>query len=252
MDKALIANKFSKSLNSYNQEAKAQKMIVEKLILLLENQHVSSFDTILEFGTGTGLLSQEIHSRLSYKKLYLNDLSEEFEKFTLDQFTELEKKKIEFLRGDIELINIPDQLNLIISSSTEQWIENKDLFVKKMAGSLSSDGYFIYSSFGLDNLKQLREATGVSLEYYSIEKTKKMLNEYFDIIHSEEERITLNFSSAIDILTHIKKTGVNAISKQNWTNKSVKEMIRKIEKVCKNNNVYSITYHPLYFILKKK
>ena len=98
----------------------------------------------------------------------------------------------------------------------------------------------------------MREATGVSLDYFSIEETKKMLNEYFDIIYSEEERITLNFSSAIDILTHIKKTGVNAISKQNWTNKSVKEMIRKIEKVCKNNKVYSITYHPLYFILKKK
>ena len=63
MDKALIANKFSKSLNSYNQEAKAQKMIVEKLIALVEKQQISSFDNILEFGTGTGLLTQEIHSR---------------------------------------------------------------------------------------------------------------------------------------------------------------------------------------------
>ena len=252
MDKALIANKFSKSLKSYNQEAKAQKMIVKKLTALVEKQNIFDSDTILEFGSGTGLLTHEIHSKFNYNKLYLNDLSEEFEKFTLEQFMIKEKEKIQFLRGDIEQISIPKELDLIISSSTEQWVANKVSFYKKMHDSLTKNGYLIYSSFGLDNLKQLREATGVSLDYFSLEDTEKLLSDYFDIIYTEEERITLDFGSAIDILTHIKKTGVNAISKQNWTPKSVKKMITKIEMACKNNDVYSITYHPTYFILKKK
>lgn len=252
MDKALIAYKFSKSLKSYDQEAKAQKQIVKQLVNLFAMHGVSDFETILEFGTGTGLLTKEIHNRYNFKHLYLNDLSEEFEKFTLSRFTEKEQEKISFIRGDIEQVSIPKKQNLIISSSTEQWIENKSSFYNKIYDSLEDGGYFVFSSFGPDNLKQLREATGISLEYYTLSETNDLLADKFEILHVEEDRISLSFKSAIEILTHIKKTGVNAISKQNWTKKSVMQLISKIEDVCKKGDAYEITYHPMYFILKKR
>ena len=251
MDKGLIAYKFSKSLKSYDQEAKAQKQILLKLVSLLEKYKLTEFNRILEFGTGTGLLSKEINERFSYNQLYLNDLSEEFEKFTLSRFSKEEQQAVEFVRGDIEKIEFPDSIDLFVSSSTEQWIEGKEEFYTKIYNSLKDNAYFAFSSFGPDNLKQLREATGVSLNYYSLENTKEILTKKFEIIHAEEERIVLDFESAIDILTHIKKTGVNAISKQNWTKKSVMQLIRKIEDVCRTNNGFEITYHPTYFILKK-
>jgi len=252
MDKALIAQKFSKSLKSYDQEAKAQKLIIARLIELFEPYKADQFESILEFGTGTGLLSKEIRSHCQYQNLYLNDLSEEFESFTLSHFTKEDEDKISFIRGDIEQFDLPSNLDLVISASTEQWVENKSKFYNKISNSLKENGHFVFSTFGPDNLKQLREATGVSLEYFELEENRKALAEQFEILYSEEENIILKFDSAMEILTHIKKTGVNAISKQNWTRKSVMELIKKIEKVCKKDDHYEITYHPLYFILKKR
>jgi len=252
MDKALIAHKFSKSLASYNQEAKAQKMIISKLMEMFSYQDVQYFDKILEFGTGTGLLTQRIHREFNYSKLILNDLSDEFKRVAYGHFTQKEEAKLSFLSGDIEQVTLPEECNLIISSSTEQWIENKEVFYKKVYDSLSENSYFVFSSFAQDNLKELRVATGISLKYYSLEESKKMLQNYFEIVQVEEEKISLEFSSALEILRHIKKTGVNAISRQDWTTNSVNNLLRKIENVCKKGDAFRITYHPTYFILKKK
>ena len=112
--------------------------------------------------------------------------------------------------------------------------------------------FFVFSTFGPDNLKQVRKATGKSLKYYDLESNKHELSKYFKILDVHEERISLNFDSSLEILTHIKKTGVNALSRDNWTRKSVKEIMQNIEQVCKNGEQLEVTYHPLYFILKKK
>lgn len=252
MDKKLIAEKFAKSLVSYDKEAIAQKKILSKLVDLLNNVSQQKFSKILEFGTGTGLLSQEVNSRIKFDQIVLNDLSEDYERFTLSRFSEEEHKKTQFLRGDIESIDLDNNFDLVISSSTEQWIENKELFYDKIYNSLNSEGLFVFSSFGPNNLKQIREATGVSLDYYSLEDTKSLLSEKFEILHSEEETISLEFNSALEILTHIKKTGVNAISKKTWTKKSVMQLLKKIEQVSQKGNKFEICYHPNYFILKKR
>ena len=166
MDKALIARKFGQSLNSYNQEAKAQKMIVARLLEYFETQGLAHYNRVLEFGTGTGLLTQEVVQRFSYNNLFLNDLIDVSESLTSLIGTLNEQKKISFLAGDIEQIELPKAFDLIISSSTEQWIENKDVFYSKIHSSLSENGYFVFSGFGPDNLKELRKATGVSLNYF--------------------------------------------------------------------------------------
>jgi malonyl-CoA O-methyltransferase len=252
MDKELIAYRFSKSLKSYNEEALAQKQIVEKLFSLLQTHVKLDFDSILEFGTGTGLLTEFICKHANYNKLYLNDLSNEFKQFVFKELPQISNTKTTFLSGDIEKVEIPETLDLIISSSTEQWIENTNAFYSKMGNSLSENGYFVFSTFGPDNLQQLRKATGQTLDYKSMSQTQDLLSNNFEIIHSEEEKIALNFESALDILAHIKKTGVNAISRQNWNKKSVQQIISNIEDVCKTEQGFQITYHPIYFILRKR
>ena len=252
MDKELIAYKFSKSLASYNQEAFAQKKIAKRLFDLLQTNCASSFDSIFEFGTGTGLFTSMLVANISYQKLLLNDLSLSFKDFLFKQFSVSERSKMSFFEGDIEQIEIKKHQDLIVSSSTEQWIENKELFYHKIYKALKKDGYFVFSTFGTENLKQVRKASGRSLNYLSIEKNKELLSKYFDIISVEEEKINLEFKSGLDILTHIKKTGVNAISRENWNKKSVFNIIKEIEKTCKQGKYYTITYHPIYFVLKKK
>ena len=252
MDKQLIAYKFSKSLISYNNEAIAQKQIINRLFYLLEQNFKSVPQTILEFGSGTGLLTQKILNKYHLKRLFTNDLSKVFATFLFNQFSEKERNIVEFIDGDIENVKIPENLELIISSSTEQWVERKSEFYKKIHNALTDKGFFIFSTFGPDNLSQIRKATGKSLKYYSIKEQELLLSKYFEIIYSEEDKISLSFNSAYEIVSHLKKTGVNALVKENWTKKRLKSLMLDIEKYTKTNMGFTITYHPMYFVLKKK
>jgi malonyl-CoA O-methyltransferase len=144
-------------------------------------------------------------------------------------------------------------LDLIISTSTEQWVKDKEAFYNKVEQALSPLGNFVFSTFGVENLKEIREATGLGLKYYEQEETRLMLSKNFEILYSKDEQIVLFFSSAKDILRHLKKTGVNGLQKQHWTKKTVNQLIEKIkEATFVEEGKYKLTYHPSYYILQKK
>ena len=73
MDKAWISNQFTKSLNSYNSEAIAQKQIVEKTSDLLLEHLGNQFSEIFEFGSGTGLFTSKLINHIQFNHLYVND-----------------------------------------------------------------------------------------------------------------------------------------------------------------------------------
>ena len=55
MNKALIAERFSKAIGTYAQKADIQQQIAEKMTCLLQ-QHLPAtpFNKVVEFGCGTG------------------------------------------------------------------------------------------------------------------------------------------------------------------------------------------------------
>jgi malonyl-ACP O-methyltransferase BioC len=253
MDKAWISNQFTKSLNSYNSEAIAQKQIVEKTSKLLLEHLGNQFSRIFEFGSGTGLFTSKIIQNIQFDHLYLNDLNESFYIGLEPVLESLDKHNWSFLKGDVETIDFPKKQDLIVSTSTEQWVNNKPEFYKKVSQSLSKTGCFVFSSFGPENLKEIKSATGFGLEYFSIDDVKYQLQNYFEIVHAEEEQIVLYFESPKDILRHLKKTGVNGLQRKHWTKKMVNEVLAEIEKsTYSSDNKYKLTYHPTYFLLKTK
>ena len=58
MDKQLIAERFSKAIATYPQEANVQRQIADKMIHLL-TEHISfPCSKVIEFGCGTGIYSR--------------------------------------------------------------------------------------------------------------------------------------------------------------------------------------------------
>lgn len=251
IDKADILCRFRRSVDSYDENAIVQKSIVDKLCKLL-HEYVRPYpERILEIGCGTGLLTSALMKNFPVKELFINDLVQEMCCKTADRCTIPESRCIV---GDIETLTLSGQYGMIVSSSTFQWFSHPADTLKKLSEHLREGGFLVFSTFGQDNLKELRQVSGQGLVYLSAAEWREILSSHFDILYLEEEAHTLYFNSPVDILRHIKNTGVNATAApQLRTKGQVDRFSRKYSSMWGTNGQgCPLTYHPVYWICRKK
>jgi malonyl-ACP O-methyltransferase BioC len=249
INKETIVNRFSKVVQTYDADAFAQKSIASRLDELVTGylgNHSSL--SVLEIGCGTGLFTRMLREHLDINLLHLNDISGAF----ASSFEGLEKEyDYCFKTGDAEQIDFAGPYNLIVSSSVFQWFEDLPAFFKKIRNSLAKGGVIAFSTFGRENLKEVKAVTGKGLSYYSKENMEELLSSYFEIVHSEENYICLQLDSPVRVLQHLKRTGVNALKSQSlWTPSRMKEFELRYKERFSIENKVQLTYHPLYFIVR--
>ncbi len=250
MNKQLIAERFAKAVATYPQEANVQRQIADKMIRLLTEHLSAPCSRVIEFGCGTGLYSRMLLQALRPEELLLNDLCPEMEHCCEDL---LRKEQVSFLPGDAETVPFPAESTLITSCSALQWFESPEMFFKKCHALLSNRGYLAFSTFGKENMKEIRELTGNGLPYRSREELTTTLSAYFNILHSEEELISLPFDNPIKVLYHLKQTGVTGLSsRQLRTRRDLQLFSERYTKEFAQGTSVSLTYHPIYIIAKKK
>lgn len=239
VDKELIKKRFSKSLETYEQNAVIQNQMANLLLQKLIEIKGKNYEKIFEIGCGKGLLTKKIQKELSCKELFLNDMIKSI-------------SYSNFILGDCENINLPQNLDLVISNATLQWVENLPALLDKINLSLNSGAVFAFTTFGEQNFHQIKTITNNSLNYFNQETIEKMLSKNFKIIHSHSEIIDLGFDSAYEILNHLKLCGTNALEKTRWTKKELINFIKKYDEFITEDCKFILTYHPMYFIAIKK
>lgn len=250
IDKAEIECRFRKRVESYDENALTQRLIIDRLCNLLKEYLPYSPAKVLEIGCGTGLLTERLRNDLtSCKDLFINDLVKEMCHKAARRCRIPENT---CLIGDIENLSVPYHFELIASASTFQWFADAGKMFKKLAHHLDGGNFLIFSTFGEDNLKEIKSITGNGLTYLPLEEIKLLLSPYFDVLHASEDRPVVYFSEPIEILRHIQKTGVNATSATPfWTKGHLQQFARQYEDFCINGR-YPLTYHPLYLVCKRK
>jgi malonyl-CoA O-methyltransferase len=250
MNNSLIKYKFGKSIDTYDDNAYAQKEIAQKLAILTSILYPRVPKTILEIGCGTGLLTKNILSLFENAYYYLNDINEKVESLMYSLFP---KNNFIFIGSDAQSVDFPDGIDLIVSSSTLQWFDNLSGFAKKAHQSLSPEGYMFLSTFGKNNLKEIRKLTGIGLEYSSLEILRNLFAPYFEILHLSEEEIPVSFDSSAEILSHFRRTGVNAnCSGIMRTQSGLRSFCNRYDKMFSDGTKVILTYNPIYIVLKKK
>ena len=136
INKQLIAQRFSKALSTYNQQASVQQAICQQLIALLSNTKRSKFQRILEIGCGTGQLTALLHQYCRADGWHLNDLCDIRTQLT----SLLQKTPYQFFQGDAEQLTFSGQYDLLASASTVQWFENPEGFITKCSTLLGTQG----------------------------------------------------------------------------------------------------------------
>ena len=250
MNKQLIAERFTKAIATYPQEANVQRQIADKMIHLLTEHLPSPCPKVIEFGCGTGVYSRMLLRTLRPEELLLNDLCPEMRYCCEDL---LKEKQVSFLSGDAETIPFPDKSTLITSCSALQWFESPENFFKRCNTLLHSQGYFAFSTFGKKNMREIHTLTGHGLEYLSLDNLKVLLFPRFEILYAEEEIVSLSFGTPLEVLQHLRQTGVTGTEKKVWTRGRLQSFCEEyIRMYGKDDRSVSLTYHPIYVIARKR
>lgn len=249
MDKQLIAARFAKARNTYTREARVQQQVAEKMMQLIKEPY-TRFRRVVEFGCGTGSYSRILLHTLQPEALLLNDLCREMEECVKEL---CDGTTVQFVPGDAEAIDFPGETDLITSCSTLQWFNDPGAFFTRCHQALVADGLLAFSTFGATNMHEIRQLTGHGLDYLSVEELQALLSPGFDILHAEEEVISLPFPTPQAVLKHLKQTGVTGTEKRIWTRSRLqsfcKEYTTRFSDAAGNVN---LTYHPIYIIARKK
>lgn len=233
-DKALIARRFSESAATYNANAGVQRAIASRLASMWQAHNPESGNPVLEIGAGTGMLTAEILRTVAPDWLELWNLaplpdSLPGRKLTCD--------------AEIRIATVtPASFSSILSASTIQWFNSPALFLKRAARALSPGGLLALSTFTPDNYRELHPYIDGSPHYISSDTLRAIIPPDLEILSLAEEKITTEYSSPLELLRHIKHTGVNAMQPGN------PEAARTII----SDGITHLTYSPLYLVARKK
>jgi malonyl-CoA O-methyltransferase len=253
IDKQLVRERFGKSLGSYASHAVVQNSMASGLSeMVLRICGEQTLGRVLEVGSGTGALTSELLKRLRAKCYFANDIVDEsrgylekvFERFTVDESG--------FIPGDIESGGmIPDDLDLVISNATLQWLGDLEGFFRKMQCHIRHGGMLAFSTFGPMNMHEISSIEGSGLPYLSLGGLMELAGKYFDIVECAEEQVIMEFPTPVDVLHHIRVTGVNGLYRKSWTKGRYRQFIDSYLERFSTGAGVSLTYHPIYCCLKK-
>lgn len=189
---------FGKNFSTYDENAIIQKKVAENLTNFISKKfNNQKFDKVIELGCGTGIFTREFLKKFEINEIDLNDCFN-----TRDYFKEINYKN--FICDDMsDAIN--QNYDIVISSSSFQWIEDLEKLIENISKKSEKLAFSIYID---GNLKEISEHFGVGLKYKKIDDILLILKKYFKNIEYYSEEKTLNFSSPIEALRHLKRTGV--------------------------------------------
>ena len=238
-----IKKHFEKSMDKYNENALVQADMANQLVQEVL-KYRNNFDKILELGCGTGLLTEKVKEKIIFKNYYANDIVEKSKNYISKILP-----NSEFIHGNAQRIKPPADIDLIISNAMFQWFVNLEPVITYYKNFLEKDGILAFSTFGPKNFYELKDISGLALNYLTSEDVKAILTKNFDILYCHEYTETLEFETPLALLAHMKNTGVNSLTSKTWTVKEVKSFCEKyMEKFEKTK----LTYNPIIVIAKIK
>ncbi len=256
-----VQQSFRRSLKTYNEHAFVQLEIAQTLAkLLFENSSKQQLKRVFEIGCGTGFFTKDLLDKFVVQELYLNDLVAECEVVLseiLREFSESQRNVWRFSAADVNQLDFDGEFDLICSSSSLQWVTNLPALLKKIVDGLSSQGCLAISSFTSEHFYELQVINqqlgsyAQELNYVDLEQWRILLKEQFDLKMIEEQKITLWFDSAEEMLLHLRYTGVNGNARQHLSQARLKEFIQLYEAEYLRDGRLPLTYAPIFIVAEK-
>ena len=260
-----VGRAFHRQAGEYDQHATVQKRVVERLMSLIQGQMSEDPAAVLDIGCGTGHLLSSLVRRYPHSRLYGLDLAYNMTRCAADRLG----PHAALVNGDAEHLPFRDAaFDLLVSTSTLQWIDNLDLILRQGSRVLRPDGLMCIAFFGGRTMWELqecyRQAVG-SRDYF-----KDRLHRFKDIATVRESLERSVFSSAMlfsetemdyypdvpELLRSVKRIGAGASAQDGgggglgWR-RVLDETSRLYREKFGADGMIPVTYEVLYVVVRR-
>ena len=156
VEKAAVANSFSRAAASYDSVAHLQRDVGEQLLRRLDSL-AQAPRVVLDLGCGTGYFRQALQARFPGATYIGLDIASGMVEYA--RARDGESDECAWLVGDAEALPLAaDSVDLVFSSLAVQWCYRPQLLFAELYRVLRPGGSCHFSSLGPDTLKELRGA----------------------------------------------------------------------------------------------
>ena len=244
-NKQRVAQSFARHFREYDANAHVQARMALILAQALRTLTIAFAPRrAMEIGVGTGVLARYLTNLYPDAQWWFNDISPEVLPYMPQSSGAV------FLQGDAEEIVLPQNLDLIASSSAVQWMDNIPQFIARLAQALNPGGFLAIGAFAEHNLYQIRQITGATLASPCCENWKNYLRATgLQLVYAHDWEQTLLFPDMHALLRHLHSTGVNAASSSLLTREKLLAFCESYcERFADPSNRLPLTYHPIILL----
>ena len=154
-DRKLVRQAFNQAADSYDSAAVLQREILNRLLEALEPvRHDPA--VILDAGCGTGEACPALHRRYRRAQIVAMDIADNMLRHARRRGGLLHRP--DCLCADIEQLPLADaSIDLIFSNLALQWVNDLPATLAECYRVLAPGGLLVFSTFGPDTLKELRQ-----------------------------------------------------------------------------------------------
>lgn len=222
LDARRVARQFGAAAQSYDRAAVLQREVGSRLL-----ERLTFLDTpptrILDVGTGTGAALPELARRYPQAALLGLDLARPMLKRAERHRSWLKRIRYELVQADACALPLADaSVDLLHSNLCLQWVDDLPALFAGFRRVLKPGAWLMFSSFGPDTLRELREAFAAVdnsphvhrfLDLHDV--GDRLLSAGFRDPVLDVERFTLRYADAREVLEELKALGArNALQQR--------------------------------------
>lgn len=248
IDKDSAGTHFGRRRRSYDGYSSVQQNIASRLWQYCTDYGIAETiakptSRIMDIGSGTGALTRLVADTMHGGRLEACDLCGEPPSQVTDD---------NFSRGDAELLVSEfgnGAYDAILSSSTIQWFNSPQRFMRRCISKIKPGGYLAFSVFTHGTLGEVREATGRGLPMRTKAQWKSLLPEGAKLLAMDEYTDILEFDSPTEVFRHLSRTGVNSLETSGNSTQLLRQALLSYPR--QSDGRCRLTYNSVIIIMQK-
>lgn len=220
IDKARVRASFDRAAKTYDAAAVLQAEVRQRMLNRLDLVKISPA-LILDAGCGTGHASAALNHRFKQAGVISLDIALAMLRLTAQQESRLKRlfglSKRTQVCADIEQLPIASlSVDLLWSNLAIQWCNDLDAAFTEAHRVMKPEGLLMFSTFGPDTLKELRQAASADPDHVHVSRFIDMHDIGDAIVRAgftapvlDVERFTLTYDDVIAVMRDLKAIGAH-------------------------------------------